>query len=233
MKKLFSLNILYANFSRIFPAYKRANTGFKEVTFPHGFITEAYNTLKQLREEYYRRTDMVQRNIVDRSYQDLQDYARVKSWSKSSIIITKPIWILFIKEKPGGRRFFIESKFPKCISGITGNLLKSSYFEYHSLNTGDLLESERIHKAINTVIFEERMAETTINAAQVEKLLKPVILKKYRLRAKGSREFDFYIEFYGSLIGIILLYMAIFTAGGFLFSGIIQEKNKPCARIIN
>ena len=98
------------------------------------------------------------------------------------------------------------------------------YIEYHSLTSGNLLEAERMQKIIDEVITRARLEEAEISTDQINDWLQPTRYKLYQLRARGSSEWDFYIEFYGSVIGVVLLYMAIFTSGGFLFSSILQEK---------
>jgi ABC-2 type transport system permease protein len=76
------------------------------------------------------------------------------------------------------------------------------------------------------------MQDEEISNAKVNEWLKPIVFKKYQLRARDQFEWNFYIEFYGSVIGVILLFMAIFTSGGFLFSSVIQEKTNRVIEIL-
>ena len=85
---------------------------------------------------------------------------------------------------------------------------------------------------INEVIIQARLQEASIKTEQISQWLKPVKLKNYQLRAKGPTEWDFYIEFYGAVIGVVLLFFAIFTSGGFLFSSVIQEKTNRVIEIL-
>jgi ABC-2 type transport system permease protein len=208
------------------PLYRRVSNEFEEITTRKDSITDAYEKLKNLREGYYRRSDLANKKyLLDKSYQDLQEIRE----SKDLVEIEYKNYRTYLdsvyqKEARIAGDSLLMANFLNAYLVLPGNIFKGNYIEYHSLNTGDLLESERIQKAINAVIFEERLSEAEIDSDQIDEWLKPVVLKNYRLRAKGSREFDFYIEFYGSLIGMVLLFMAIFTSGGFLFSSVLQEK---------
>jgi ABC-2 type transport system permease protein len=104
--------------------------------------------------------------------------------------------------------------------------------EYHSLDPSNLLESERMQKLLNEVIIQARILNADINPKQAAAWLKPIKLRKYQLRQQGPTEWDFYIEFYGSVIGVVLLFMAIFTSGGFLFSSVLQEKTNRVIEIL-
>jgi ABC-2 type transport system permease protein len=109
---------------------------------------------------------------------------------------------------------------------------RAGNIEYHSLRPGELLDSERMQKIINEVIIQSRLQEASVNTMQISQWLKPVKLTRYQLRATGSAEWDFYIDFYGAVIGVVLLFMAIFTSGGFLFSSVIQEKTNRVIEIL-
>jgi ABC-2 type transport system permease protein len=216
------------------PLYQRVSREFQEITIRKDSLTDGYEKLKRLREQYYHRPDLANKKyLLDKSYQDLQDIRE----SKDLVEIEHKNYKAYLdsvyqKEARIVGDSLLTANFLNAYLVIPGNLFKGNYIEYHSLNTGDLLESERIQKAINTVIFEERLADADINSDQIDEWLKPVMVKKYRLRAKGSREFDFYIDFYGSLIGMVLLFMAIFTSGGFLFSSVLQEKTNRVIELL-
>lgn len=216
------------------PIYRQASDEFAEITNRQDSITNVYNELKRTRESYYRRTGLANRKyLLDKSYEDLQ---KVRE-SKDLVEIEHRNYKTYLdsvyqKEARIVGDSLLTASFLNAYLVIPGTILKGNYIEYHSLNTGDLLESERIQKAINTVIFEERLTDSEINSDQIEEWLKPISIKKYRLREKGSGEFDFYIEFYGSLLGMVLLFMAIFTSGGFLFSSVLQEKTNRVIELL-
>jgi ABC-2 type transport system permease protein len=89
-----------------------------------------------------------------------------------------------------------------------------------------------MQKLINEVLVRSRLVEAGVNSKQITHWLKPVTIRNYRLRDKGPTEWDFYIEFYGAVIGVLLLFMAIFTSGGFLFSSVLQEKTNRVIEIL-
>jgi ABC-2 type transport system permease protein len=112
------------------------------------------------------------------------------------------------------------------------DLLKENKLEFHTRAPGGLLEAERIQKIISEIIIQIRMQGEDISNKQIAQWLKPISLKKYQLRAKNQYEWNFYLVYYGAVIGVILLFMAIFTSGGFLFSSVIQEKSNRVIEIL-
>jgi ABC-2 type transport system permease protein len=113
-----------------------------------------------------------------------------------------------------------------------GSFTKMGQMEYHSKNPGDLLDTERLERILQTIIIKERVKEDGIERSQVRKWLRPVNIKKYQLFPQGQQEWNFYVQFYGPLIAVFLLFMAIFTAGGYLFSGVLLEKSNRVIEVL-
>jgi ABC-2 type transport system permease protein len=89
-----------------------------------------------------------------------------------------------------------------------------------------------MHNILNEVILNIRLSQAEILPEQINDWLRPINFTKYQLRSTGPSEWDFYIEFYGSVIGVVLLFMAIFTSGGFLFSSVLQEKTNRVIEVL-
>lgn len=113
-----------------------------------------------------------------------------------------------------------------------GAFTKTGVMEYHSKNPGNLLDTERLERILQTIIIKERVRQDGVERPQIRKWLRPVQVKKYQLFPEGQQEWNFYVQFYGPLIAVFLLFMAIFTAGGYLFSGVLLEKSNRVIEVL-
>jgi ABC-2 type transport system permease protein len=216
------------------PPYKQAYNEFVFTSRQLDSLEIAYTDLKVLREKYYgsstikNKQYLLQKSydelIITREHRDLVqlDFGYYKSHLDS----------IYNREA----RFAADSMLIQNILNaylvIPKMVYRAGNIEYHSLKPGELLDSERMQRIINEVIIQSRLQEASVNTMQISQWLKPVKLTRYQLRAKGSAEWDFYIDFYGAVIGVVLLFMAIFTSGGFLFSSVIQEKTNRVIEIL-
>lgn len=216
------------------PLYKQAYNEMTDVNNRKDSITTAYNDIKALRTKYYR-----SRNLSNKSYLLKKTYDEMIATREAKDLVE----IEFDNYKVRLDSIY-ESEARKAADSLLfnnvldayivfpTNLLKDNKVEYHTRTPGNLLESERVQKVINKIIIKLRMQDEEISNAKVNEWLKPIVFKKYQLRARDQFEWNFYIEFYGSVIGVILLFMAIFTSGGFLFSSVIQEKTNRVIEIL-
>jgi len=113
-----------------------------------------------------------------------------------------------------------------------GKFTTTGAMEYHSKTPSELLDTERLDRILQTIIIKERVQEDGIERSKVTRWLRPVQIKKYQLFPQGQEEWNFYVQFYGPLIAVFLLFMAIFTAGGYLFSGVLQEKSSRVIEVL-
>ena len=216
------------------PSYKIASDKFQETSQQFDSLEVAYNDLKALREKYYRSSTIENKQfLLQKSYNELIATREYRDLAQLDLDYYKTLLdsIYNSEARIAADSLLIQNilnaylVIPKMFDQV-GNI------EYHSLKPGELLDSERIQKIINEVIIQLRLQEADVNTFQMKQWLKPVKLTKYQLRTEGSAKWDFYIEFYGAVIGVVLLFMAIFTSGGFLFSSVMQEKSNRVIEIL-
>ncbi len=104
--------------------------------------------------------------------------------------------------------------------------------EYHTKNPGDFLEWERFENILQTIAIKKRILNDKIERGRVLKWFRPVKIRKFHIQENSDREWNFYIQFYGPLFSAFLLFMAIFTSSGFLFSGVLQEKSNRVIEVL-
>lgn len=216
------------------PAYKAAYQDFNEVRLQLDSLQTAYDNLKSTREKYYRRQTFANKQyLLQKSYNELINTREIKEITELDFVYYKTtLDSVFDKEARLAADSLLMQKVLNAYMVIPHDIYLTGSIEYHSLNPGELLDSERMQKIINEVIIQSRLRETNQDIKQISQWLKPVQLKKYQLRPQGPAEWDFYIEFYGAVIGVVLLFMAIFTSGGFLFSSVLQEKTNRVIEIL-
>jgi ABC-2 type transport system permease protein len=194
----------------------------------------AYNDLKVLREKYYKsRTIKNKQYLLQKSYDELIITREHRDLAALDLEYYKShLDSVYNTEARIAADSMLIQKILNAYLVIPKMVYRAGNIEYHSLNPGELLDSERMQKIINEVIIQSRLQEASVNTMQISQWLKPVKLTRYQLRTKGSTRWDFYIEFYGAVIGVVLLFMAIFTSGGFLFSSVMQEKTNRVIEIL-
>jgi ABC-2 type transport system permease protein len=208
------------------PEYRTAYEELQDVSMRRDSITNAYNDIKEKRAKYYRNRNLPNRKYhLDKSYDDLIDIRETKDlveieYANYEIQLDS----VYNRESRIAADSLLINNVLNVYLVIPDNVFNYGIIEYHSLTSGNLLESERMQKIVTEVIIRARLKEAEIDDNQINDWLKTTRFKLYQLRARGPSEWDFYIEFYGSVIGVVLLYMAIFTSGGFLFSSVLQEK---------
>ena len=104
--------------------------------------------------------------------------------------------------------------------------------QYHSKDPGGFLETDRLSKILQTIITEKRILDDEIERSKIRKWLTPINIKRYQIFPEGQTEWNFYIQFYGPVIGVFLLFMAIFTSGGYLFSSVLLEKSNRVIEVL-
>jgi ABC-2 type transport system permease protein len=208
------------------PEYRRAVEELREVAMRRDSITNAYNDIKAKRAGYYKSRNLANKNYrLKKSYEEMIEIRESKDlveieYANYDIQLDS----VYNRESRVAADSLLIKNVLNAYLVIPNYIFHQSFIEYHSLTAGNLLESERMQKIISEVIIRSRLKEADIDNDQIASWLQPIRYKTYQLRALGPSEWDFYLEFYGSVIGVVLLFMAIFTSGGFLFSSVLQEK---------
>ncbi len=209
------------------PLYREALSELMEVESRKDSITSEYIRIKNLRTNYYNnRTLKNKEYLLQTSYDEMITTREAKDlveieYENYSIRLDS----VYNREARAAADSLLLKNVLNAYVVMRENVFQDGYVEYHSLVAGNLLESERLQKIINEVIIRTRLKEANIDNIMISDWLHPVSIKNYQMRAMGPTEWDFYFEFYGAVIGVVLLFMAIFTSGGFLFSSVVQEKS--------
>jgi ABC-2 type transport system permease protein len=216
------------------PIYAAAFNEFMSTSRQLDSLDLAYNNLKVLREKYYKsRTIKNKQYLLQKSYDELITTREHKDLVQLDFEYYKgQLDSVYNTEARIAADSMLIQNILNAYLVIPKMVYRASNIEYHSLKPGELIDSERMQKIINEVIIQSRLQEASVNTIQISQWLRPVKLTRYQLRTKGSARWDFYIEFYGAVIGVVLLFMAIFTSGGFLFSSVIQEKTNRVIEIL-
>jgi len=216
------------------PIYKQAFEEYQEVNSIKDSTTNAYNEIKALRARYYRSQKLQNKTyLLKKTYDQLIASREAKDLSEIEFENYKiRLDSIYQSEARIAADSLLFNRVLDAYLVFPADLLKNNKLEYHTRAPGDLLEAERIQKIINEIIVQLRIQGEDIDEKKIAEWLKPLTMKKYQLRAKNQYEWNFYLEFYGSVIGVILLFMAIFTSGGFLFSSVIQEKSNRVIEIL-
>ena len=107
---------------------------------------------------------------------------------------------------------------------IPGDILENSYGEYHAIIIGDENEIVDLKRTLQEVVVNQRMEADRISMSLRNRWLKPFKLNKIQISPTGKREYNYYINYFGPIIIVFMLFIAIFTSSGFLFNGILHEK---------
>jgi len=208
------------------PSYREAMAEFMEVESRKDSVTAEYNRIKNLRAGYY-----VNQTLKNKEYllQTTYDEMIATREAKDLVEIEYENYRVYLdsvynREARSAADSLLLKNVLNAYVVMRADVFENGYIEYHSLVAGNLLESERLQKIINEVIIRTRLKEANIDHDLLTEWLHPVVIKNFQLRTIGPKEWNFYFEFYGAVIGVVLLFMAIFTSGGFLFSSVLQEK---------
>ncbi|MEJ2543132.1 MAG: ABC transporter permease [Calditrichaceae bacterium] len=197
-------------------------------------ISVLYEDVKTQRNKYFRNRSLRNRaNLLQSSYDRLQFLREEKELADIELerfnVVMDSVYkqeafkmadSLLITDVLNAYLFFPD------------DFLKTGEMQYHSKNPGDFLETDRFSKLVQTIITERRIIGDEVERSKIREWLKPVHVKRYQLFPEGQTEWNFYIQFYGPVIGVFLLFMAIFTSGGYLFSSVLLEKSNRVIEVL-
>ncbi len=214
--------------------YNQMLSEYNEIKARLDSINGLYNRIRDQRTQYYKNTHIPNREYVLRtSYEKLQNAREEKELTeielerfKSSLDSVYKFEALKMADS------LLITDVLNAYLVFPNDFTRSGVVQYHSKNPGDLRETERFEKVLQSIIIEKRMLDDHVGAAKIHRWLMPISVKKYQLLSSGQKEWDFYAQFYGPLIGVFLLFMAVFTAGGYLFSSILLEKSNRVIEVL-
>ncbi|HGY56163.1 MAG TPA: ABC transporter permease [Caldithrix abyssi] len=207
---------------------------FREIQARRDSINQLYNQIKQQRTRYYQNTKLPNRTyLLQSSYKKLQQVREEKELV--DIELSR-----FRTALDSVYKFEAQKMADSLIvSGVLNSYLifdtdfkETGIIHYNSNNPGDFLDTARLEKILQAIIIKKRILGDNVERSKAAHWLRPIKLKKFRVQGGVQREWDFYIQFYGPLIGVFLLFMAIFTASGYIFSSVLMEKNNRVIEVL-
>jgi len=214
--------------------YKEVLTDYREVVNYRDSVATVFNRIKEKRTEYYKNTRIPNREyFLKTSYETLQRSREEKELANIELqrykIMLDSLY-KFEAQKMADSLLFSDVLNTYLL--FPDDFTRRGILEYHSKNPGDLRETERFEKILQSIIVEKRILEDNVERPKVRRWLSPIHIQKYQLFPDGQTEWNFYAQFYGPLIGVFLLFMAIFTSGGYLFSSVLLEKSNRVIEVL-
>jgi ABC-2 type transport system permease protein len=197
-------------------------------------ISTLYDEIKDQRTRYFKNSNLPNRqNLLQSSYDRLQYEREEKELADIEVNrFQTALDSLYKKEAKQMADSLLMDDVLNAYLLFPYDFLKTGNMQYHSRNLGDFKETDRMERVLQTIITEKRIMEDKIERSKIRKWLQPIQIKKFQLLRDGQSEWNFYIQFYGPVIGVFLLFMAIFTSGGYLFSSVLLEKSNKVIEVL-
>ncbi len=216
------------------PVYKRMATKYQEIRSRLDSINNVYNQIKEQRMQYYKNRHIPNRDYVLRSsYEKLQNTRDEKELTQIELVRFKTaLDSVYKREAQKMADSLLYTDVLNAYLVFQPDFAKTGVVEFHTKNPGDLREVDRFEKILQTIIIKKRILDDQIPRSKIQKWFRPIRIKRYQLLPQGDQEWNFYVQFYGPLIGVFLLFMAIFTAGGYVFSSVLLEKSNRVIEVL-
>ncbi|KAA3609901.1 MAG: ABC transporter permease [Calditrichaeota bacterium] len=197
-------------------------------------LSSLHNQIKVERTGYYKNRGTPNRQFaLDKSYERLREVREEKELIEIEMYrFQTALDSMYEKVARISADSMIISNLLNSYMVFPGNFAKTGFTEYHSKNPGDLLDTDRLEKVMQNITIRKRMIEAKIERNEMRDLLRPIHMEKYKVSTEDQEEWNIYAQFYGPLIGVFLLFMAIFTSGGYLFSGVLLEKSNRVIEVL-
>jgi len=214
--------------------YSNMKTEYDEIKQQLDSLEQLHTQIKDQRTRYYKNMKTPNRQFaLDKSYENLRQVRE----EKELVVIEldrfrTALDSVYAREARIAADSMIVSKVLTSYIVFPGNFVKTGIVEYHSRNAGDLLDTERMVKILQSIIIKARLVDARLRRSEIREFLRPIHLSKFKINAENEKKWNVYAQFYGPVIGVLLLFMAIFTAGGYLFSGVLSEKSNKVMEIL-
>ncbi len=211
-------------------AYLKMVKELRNIRLKRDSIFTLYNNIKRERTAYYKNQRLKNRQyLLETSYERLQKVREERELIDIELNRYQSALDSLYKREA------IKMADSLLTKGVINSYLTFSddlEIEYHTKNPGDFLEWERFENILQTIAIKKRILNDKIERGKVLKWFKPVKIRKFHIQENSDREWNFYIQFYGPLFSAFLLFLAIFTSSGFLFSGVLQEKSNRVIEVL-
>ena len=115
---------------------------------------------------------------------------------------------------------------------IPSNVFDSLNAEYRAKNVSDIQTTEKIEKAISTIISEHKLAHAGLDPKLVKQLNKSTDLRTVRVTEKGEKESGFLESFGISYVFLIMMMIMILTSGQILVRSLVEEKSNRIVEVL-
>jgi len=197
-------------------------------------LNQLHNQIKEQRTGYYKNINTPNRQFaLDKSYERLRQVREEKELVAIELERYHSVLdSVYAREARIAADSLIVSNVLSSYLVFSSNFVKTGQVEYHSKNAGDLLDTERMEKILQKIIVKGRLIKARLGRTDIREYLRPIHLSKFKINADKQEKWNVYAQFYGPLIGVLLLFMAIFTTGGYLFSGVLLEKSSKVMEVL-
>lgn len=197
-------------------------------------LNESYNKIKERRKYHFQRPDSrTKQRLLQESYdemittRELRDlaeieYTRLQANADSIVekaVLNKADSLLQTKRIAG---FII----------IDSRTFKEGIIEFHADQPINFLRVQPLEHALQVILVEERMRDEGITVAKIQELVQPVEIQELLVEGTNKHEFKFMVTYLAPIIAVLLLFIAIFTSSGFLFSTITFEKSHHISELL-
>lgn len=221
------LSRISADSNEVYLAIKNARDRTK---FEMDSISKLYNSIKAQRKKIFQRLQrknstkdrkqLIALYDIQVNYRDNIDSLRnqhnklIVETERSYIDESKRIANKLMAQNDIDAYFYLEP-----------NIITTGRVEYHSIKPGHFLLKDQFEQMLTSLIIQNRLKTSKLNTRQTEKVLEPIELTTFQRRGTEFVASQSPADFYGPIIAIILLFIAIFTAAGYVFSSFVSEKN--------
>lgn len=109
----------------------------------------------------------------------------------------------------------------------------SGRVEYRAQNVGNFRVQERISRAVEEILTEQRLAAAGISTELFRKLSVDVDIRSIKVSASGSESDSGFLEtFFSSYIVLMMLMFLIMTSGQLLIRSVVEEKQNRVIEVL-
>jgi ABC-2 type transport system permease protein len=107
---------------------------------------------------------------------------------------------------------------------IPAAVFDSAAAEYYGKNVSNEIENDDLEDAISDIVTAKRIERSGLNAEQVHKMVRPINLNTFRVKAGGEEEKDPGFTFMIAYFLGFFIYIAMFIYGAIVMRSVIEEK---------
>jgi len=209
------------------PYFSQLQAEYEDIRKTRDSIATLFEEIRRERTNYYQRTTIPNREfLMQTSYEKLQSTREEKELIEVELERFRAnMDSVYGTEARQTADSLLTARVLDAYLVFPPGFVNSGDMEYHSHKSAAFLETTRLEKILQNIIIDRRMANDNVERLKIRRWLKPITIRRYQLEAGTTREWNFYAQFYGPLISVFLLFIAIFTSGGYLFSSVLLEKS--------